>query len=107
MTITIPHKKTKPEVVGIIDKAADNLFLNGIGETVKIVEPKKEWVESTMSFSLTGKMGFIVVPVSGTLAVDDVNVIAEFELPPMIKNFLGEEKVRAGIADKMKEIVGA
>jgi hypothetical protein len=107
MTITFAHKKTKPEVVGIIDKAADNLFLNGIGATVRIVEPKKEWVESTMSFSLTGKMGFIAVPVSGTVVVDDVNVVAEFELPPMIKNFLGEDKVRGVVTGKMKELVGA
>jgi hypothetical protein len=107
MTIIIPHHKTKTEVVGIIDKATDQLFQNGLGETAKIVDPKKEWVESTMNFSLTGKMGFISVPFTGTVAVDDVNLVAEFELPPMVKNFLGEEKVRNGVTGKIKELIGA
>ena len=60
-----------------------------------------------MSFSLTGKMGFISVPLAGTVAVDDANVTVECDLPPMLKNFLGEAKISAGIQSKMKEIVGA
>ncbi|MES1257592.1 MAG: hypothetical protein ABUS51_04145 [Acidobacteriota bacterium] len=107
MTVIIPHHKTKQEVVRTIDQAADGLFANGAGGSVQLVDPKKQWVDSTMSFSLTGRMGFISVPLAGTVAVDDVNVVVECELPPMIRNFVGETKVRSGIEQKMKEIVGA
>ena len=107
MTIIIPHHKTKQELIGSIDKAADGLFANGVGGSVQLVDPKKQWDDSTMSFSLTGRMGFISVPLAGTVAVDDANVTVECELPPMIKNFICETKARAGIEQKMKEIVGA
>lgn len=107
MTVIIPHHKTKQEVTGMIDKAAGDLFAHGVGAAVQIVDPKKEWSDSTMKFSLTGRMGFISVPLSGTIAVDDVNVTVTCDLPPMLKNFVGEAKVRAGIEQKMKEIVQA
>ncbi len=107
MTVIIPHHKTKQEVVASIDDAATKLFASGLGGSVAIVDPKKDWSDSTMSFSLTGKMGFISVPLAGTVAVDDANVTVECDLPPMLKNFLGEAKISAGIQSKMKEIVGA
>jgi hypothetical protein len=107
MTIIIPHHKTKQEVIARIDKATDDVFANGIGGSVQIVNPKKEWTGSTMTVSLTGKMGFITVPLSGEVAVDDVNVTVHCELPSLIKNFLGETKVQAGVAQRFKEIVSA
>lgn len=110
MTVAIPHHKTKAEVIGLLDAAVDKLFTEGVGETVKLVEPKKEWTESTnpfstMTFSVTAKIGFISVPVAGTMAVDDENVIIDCELPAMAKNFLGEEKIRKGITEKITEII--
>jgi hypothetical protein len=48
-----------------------------------------------MNFSFTGKLGFISIPLTGTVTVDDTNVTVECELPAMLKTFLGEEKVQA------------
>lgn len=107
MTVIIPHHKTKKEVVARIDKAANDAFANGIGGSISIIEPKKEWIDSTMTFSLTGKMGFIKVPLSGTVAVDDANVTVVCELPAMIKNFVGEANVQSGVESKISEIVSA
>jgi hypothetical protein len=107
MTVIIPHHKTKNEVVGRIDKAAEDAFANGIGGTVNLIDPKKELIDSTMTFSLIGKMGFIKVPLAGTVAVDDANVTVVCELPAMIKNFVGEAKVQSGVASKIDEIVSA
>jgi hypothetical protein len=107
MTVIIPHHKTQSEVVGLIDKAADNLFANGVGNSVTLVDPKKEWTDSIMNFSVTGRMGFIKVPVTGTVGVDDTNVTVTCELPPMVKNFLGEAKVQSGIEQKIAQIVSA
>ena len=107
MTVIIPHHKTQEEVVGLIDRSANDLFTNGVGGSVKMVDPKKEWNGSTMTFSVTGRMGFISVPLSGTLMVDDANVTVVCELPGMVKNFVGEAKVQAGIEKKITEIVSA
>jgi len=106
MIVIIPHGKTQQEAIVILDSAVENLFLMGVGEQVRIVEPKKEWADSIMSFSLTGKMGFIAVPFSGTIAVDETHVTADCAVPPMVTNFFGEEKVMAGIQSKLREILG-
>lgn len=105
MTVIIPHHKTQQEVVARLDKAVDDLFAHGIGGAVSIIDPRKDWTGSTMTFSLTGQMGFIKVPISGTAMVDDVNVTVICELPPVIKSFIGEAKVQSGIEKKMAQIV--
>ena len=55
-----------------------------------------------MHFSFTGKVGFIEIPVSGTIMVGDHNVVVECELPSMVDRFLGDGKVSAGIEKKMQ-----
>jgi hypothetical protein len=107
MTIIIPHHSTKQEVIGRIDKATDDLFAHGIGNTLELVNPKKEWKDSTLTFSVTGRMGFITVPLSGDVTVDDVNITVHCELPSMIQKFLGETKVKTLVENKFKEIVSA
>ncbi len=105
MTVIIPHKKTKAEVIGLLDAAADKLFTEGVGDTVQLVDPKKEWTDATMTFSVTAKLGFIAVPVAGTVAVDDENVTVDCELPAMARNFLGDEKIRKGITERVGAII--
>jgi hypothetical protein len=68
---------------------------------VEIVDPVKKWDESTMMFSLTGRMGFIEVPLSGSVAVDDHHVTILCELPAILKNFVGEEKIQASVEQKI------
>jgi hypothetical protein len=105
LTVIIPHQKTKTEVVAKLDKAVDDLLANGVGDSVKIVNPQKSWDDSTMTFSLTGKVGFMSVPLSGTVAVDDVNVTVICELPAMVKSFIGEAKARAGIEKEITKLI--
>ena len=107
MTLIIPHHKTQQEAIATIDRGASDLFAGVAGGLVEIVDQKKEWNGSTMSFSFTGRMGFIEVPLSGTIMVDDRNVTVNCELPAMVKNFLGEDKVGSGIAEKMKGLLSA
>ena len=52
-------------------------------------------------------MGFISVPLSGAIVVDEIQVTVTCELPKMVTNFLGEEKVSRGIEENIKAIVGA
>ena len=107
MTLIIPHHKTQQEAIGIIDRGADDLFAGVAGGMVEIVDQKKAWTGSRMSFSFTGRVGFISVPLSGTIVVDDWNVTVECELPAMVKNFIGEDKVGSGIEEKMRGLLGA
>jgi hypothetical protein len=107
MTLIVAHHKTQQEAIGIVDRGASGLFAGVAGDVVEIVDQKKEWNGSTMTFSFTGKLGFIAVPLAGTIVVDDRNVTVNCELPAMVKNFLGEYKVGSGIEDKMKGLLRA
>ena len=55
-----------------------------------------------MDFSLTARVGFISVPISGTVVVDDVNVTVNCELPALVKQFIGEDKIRAGLDRRVR-----
>jgi hypothetical protein len=107
MTIIVPHHKNKLDVIRTIDKGADDLFASAGGGGVQIVDQKKEWNGSTMSFSFKGRMGFVSVPLSGTIDVDDQNVTINCDLPPMLKSIIGEEKVQTAVSQKVKGLIGA
>ena len=109
MTINIPHNKTQQEVVDLIENGVNHLLEKGISG-VQLADPKKEWTtdasgNKVMTFSITGKMGFIKVPVSGIVTVSPSEVIVFCELPQMVKNFLGEAKVRSGVESQIKGLL--
>jgi len=83
----------------------DQLLAGAGGKSVQIVDQKKSWDGPVMNFSCTGKVGFISVPLTATVAVDDTNITVECELPSMVKNFVGEEKVRAMVEDNVRKMI--
>jgi hypothetical protein len=58
-----------------------------------------------MRFSFTGKMGYISVPLAGTIDVNDANVVVDMDLPPMVKTFVGEEKIRRLVETNVREML--
>jgi hypothetical protein len=104
MILIVPHHKTRKEAIALI-AADDDLFSGAAGGSVEIVDQQKEWEGSSMAFSFVGRVGFISVPVSGTLEVDEVNVTVTSELPSMVRNFVGEEKVAAGIEKQLRRLL--
>ena len=100
MTVIVRHHKTRKEAVQVVDDATAQLYRSSI-MGVEIVDPVKKWNASTMMFSLTGRLGFIEVPLSGSVAVDDQHVTILCDLPAILKNFVGEEKIQAGVEEKI------
>ena len=96
MTVVVPHGKTRQEAIQVVDGAMTQLCQSPI-MGVEIVDPVKKWEASTMIFSLTGRLGFIEVPLSGTITVDDQNVTVFCDLPTLLKNFVGEDKIRTSV----------
>jgi len=92
MRVEIAHQLGKEGAMQVIDRCLDRL-LGGFGSNIQIVDQKTSWNGSNMEFSFTGKVGYISVPLAGTIDVNDANVIVDMELPPMVKSFIGEEKI--------------
>src|SRR5271165_3739374 len=101
MTIIVPHRTTAEKAISMVDRSANTLFEGAGGSPVELVDRKKSWNGPVMDFSLTARMGFISVPIAGTVAVDDVNVTVQCELPKLVSQFIGEDKVRAGVEQKV------
>ncbi|MGA2714068.1 MAG: hypothetical protein ABSG41_13255 [Bryobacteraceae bacterium] len=102
MTIIVPHRTTAEEAISIVDRSATTLFEGSGGSLVELVDRRKNWNGPVMDFSLTARVGFISVPIFGTVAVCDINVTVQCELPGIVKQFIGEDKIRAGIDRKIR-----
>jgi len=91
----------------MMDRAVDQLLAGAGGSSLQVTEKQQSWNGSVMSFSFVGKLGFVALPIAGTLAVDDVNVTIDLDLPPMVKNFAGDQKVRAIVDENVREMLAA
>ncbi len=100
MTVIVPHNTTKQEAINKVDHGFDEIFKGLFG--LQIVNAVKSWNGSDMKFSLTGKIGFLEIPLSGLVQVDDRNVTANADLPAIVNNFIGEDKVRGELETKIK-----
>ncbi len=107
MTVIVPHRTTPEKAIQTIDHTWNQLFEGIGGAPVQLTDQTKNWNGRTMSFSVTARVGFIAVPISGTVAVDDTNVTIQCELPALVNKFIGEEKVRAGLEGKIRGMLSA
>jgi hypothetical protein len=105
MKVTVTHKKSQLEAIRMVDKGANGLFAGAAGPSVEITDQKKEWVGPVMHFSFTAKMGFIAVPLTGTIDVGDQNVVVDCEMPSFVDKFLGDGKVSSVIEKKVQALL--
>ena len=105
MTVVVPHGSTREKTISMMDRAVDQLLTGAGGASFQVTEKRQSWNGSVMSFSFVGKLGFVSLPIAGTLTVDDVNVTVNLDLPPMVKNFVGEEKVRTIVDENVREML--
>ena len=104
MKVIVAHHSTQEETMRKLDQASDKLMAIDI-KNVQIADQEKSWAGPVMNFSFTGKMGFISLPLAGTVTVDNTNVTLDCELPSLIKNLMGEDKVRATVEQNIRALV--
>lgn len=102
MTIIVPHNTTAEKAIVTVDQSSDTLFEGAGGSGIQLLDRKKNWNGPTMDFSMTARVGFISLPISGMVVVDEINVTVHCELPAMVKKFGGEDSIRAGIERKVR-----
>jgi hypothetical protein len=105
MRLIVPHGKSQAEVVKKLDEGIDSLFAGAVGTSIEIADSQKEWIGSTMHFSFTSRMGFIALPINGTVAVDDTNAVLDLELPALVKTFVGEDRIAQNIRQKVSTML--
>ncbi len=105
MTIIIPHGTTTEKAITLVDDSANSLFESTAGPHVQLTDKTRSWNGPMMDFSVTARVGFIAVPISGTILVDATNVTVNCQLPALVNQFIGEEKIRAGIDRRVRAML--
>jgi hypothetical protein len=73
--VTVSHNKSKQQMMRDIDRSFDDLF-RGIGVIpIQFVSDRRSWQGSTLTFSLSAKIGLLSAPVKGTIEVTDRDLI--------------------------------
>ena len=63
-----------------VDRSFDDLFRDIPVIPLRLVDEKRTWQGSVMTFSLSAKMGIISVPISGIVEVTDRDLTIEADL---------------------------
>jgi hypothetical protein len=105
--VIVPHYTTVEEAILMVDKSANDLFEGAGGGAVELIERKTGWNGPEMDFSLTARWGFLSLPISGNVVVDEINVTVHCELPALVKTFVGEDKIRLSVERKVRGMLSA
>jgi hypothetical protein len=103
--VIVPHYKTVEEAIVIVDRSADDLFDGAAGGSVELADRRKNWKGPRMGFSLTARVGFISLPISGIVMIDENNVTIHCELPALVKTFVGEDRIRSSVERKVRGLL--
>jgi hypothetical protein len=105
MRITVTHNKGLQGAKKLVDDSATELFKGTPGTPVQIVDQQRRWDGDTMHYSFTGKMAFFSAPIKGWIQVTEKDVTIECELPELVKKFMPEDKVKAGIESRVRGLL--
>jgi hypothetical protein len=105
VTVVVPHHTTVDDAIGKVDRSSNGLFDDVGRGMVDLVDRRQSWNGPSMDFSLTARVGFIALPISGTVVIDEINVTLHCELPALAKNFLGEEKIQADLDRRVRAML--
>ena len=102
MRVWVSHNRRKEEVMQFVDRSFNELF-QGIAGPVKLVEGQRSWQGTTLTFSLTAKMGWISTPIQGTVEVTDRDITIDVDLGLLER--LGATKAREVIGDRVRGLL--
>jgi hypothetical protein len=100
--VIVPHNTTVEQAIVIVDKSADDLFAGAGGGAIELADRRKGWCGPNMDFSLTARVGFISLPIAGTVIIDEINVVVHCELPALVRTFVGEDAIRSSVERKVR-----
>ena len=106
MYIEEPHDLGQQEAIERIDHFLDGLMQQAPPGGVTIKNPAKSWDGNTMDFSFTAAKGFFGTTIRGQVRVEDDRVIMDTELPALVRNLIGEDRIRDTISRELGRLLG-
>jgi len=106
MKVTVAHNKGREEAKRRIDHGLNQLLNGMAGGPIEIRDQQKSWNGDVMTFSITGKMGFMTAPIRGTITVNDADVVVEADLG-IIEKFIPQEKIKSQVEAGTRKMLGS
>jgi hypothetical protein len=104
MRVTVPHNRTKQEIIQSIDRAFNEVFQGVAGVPVRLTVQQRNWQGSTLTFALYAKMGLISTPITGTIEVTDKDLTIDADLG-LLGRFIPADTVRDAIGTRLKGLL--
>jgi hypothetical protein len=104
MRVTVSHNKSKEEVMRAVDRSFDDLFRGMAGIPLQFVDEQRSWHGSTLTFSLSAKMGFISTPIRGTVEVTDRDITVDADLG-MLERLIPQAKAQEALASGVRGLL--
>jgi hypothetical protein len=103
MRITVSHNRSKEEIIRTIDRSFDDLF-QGTGLPVNLAQQQKSWQGSTLTFSLTAKMGLLSTPIKGTVEVTERDLTIDADLG-ILERMIPAKKAQEVVASQLRGLL--
>jgi hypothetical protein len=102
--ITISHTKSKEEIMRSVDRSLDDMF-RGIGMIpIQFVDERRSWQGSTLTFSLSAKMGLLITPIKGIIEVTDRDLTIDVDLG-LIGRLIPATKAHESISSRIRGLL--
>jgi len=102
--ITIPHNRTKQQVMQSVDRSFEQLFQAPELHGVKLKDVTKTWQGDILTFGLTAKMGLFSTPIKGTIEVTDTDITIDADLG-MLERFIPAATTREMITTRVRGLL--
>jgi putative polyhydroxyalkanoic acid system protein len=102
--VTISHTHSKEEVKQAVDRAFDGLFSDIGTIPLPFADQRKSWQGSTLTFSLSAKMGVMSTPIRGTIDVTDKDLTIDADLG-IFERLLPATKVREALDARIRGLL--
>ena len=87
-----------------VDRSFEDLF-RGIGMIpIQFMDERRSWSGSTLTFSLSAKMGFVSTPMKGTIEVTDRDITIDADLG-LLERLIPPTKARDSIASRVRGLL--
>jgi hypothetical protein len=104
MRITLSHTKSKERVMQSVDRSFDELFRGISIIPIQFRDQQRSWKGSTLTFSLSAKMGVISTPIKGTIEVTEREMTIDAGLG-LLERLIPATKARAAITSRVRGLL--
>jgi hypothetical protein len=102
--ITVSHTRSKEEVIRSVDRSFDDLFRDIGIIPFQFVEERRSWQGSTLTFSISAKMGIVSTPIKGTIEVTDRDLTIDADLG-LLERLIPATRARESITSRVRGLL--